>query len=146
MDQDIANLVAEVAATGAAWVNGDAGSFAAHASQKEDFSIMGPFGGPPAIGWTLYASVAPRVASQFKSGTSRTEIVSAHKSGDLLVLVQIEHQTVLFAGDDAPQDWNLRVTQVYRREDNQWRIVHRHADPLLAMRSMDEAKELARKK
>jgi ketosteroid isomerase-like protein len=88
--------------------------------------------------------LAPRVAAQFKSGTSRTQVISAHKSGDLLVLVQIEHQTVLFAGDDAPQDWNLRVTQVYRREDNEWRIVHRHADPLLVMRSMDEAKELAR--
>jgi len=27
-----------------------------------------------------------------------------------------------------PRSYTLRVTHVYRREDGQWRIVHRHGD------------------
>jgi ketosteroid isomerase-like protein len=26
------------------------------------------------------------------------------------------------------EPWTLRVTHVYRREDGEWKIVHRHAD------------------
>jgi ketosteroid isomerase-like protein len=30
--------------------------------------------------------------------------------------------------DGVPTTYTLRVTHVYRREDGQWRIVHRHGD------------------
>jgi ketosteroid isomerase-like protein len=33
-------------------------------------------------------------------------------------------------GDAAPQAYELRVTTVFRREDGEWRVVHRHADPV----------------
>jgi ketosteroid isomerase-like protein len=42
------------------------------------------------------------------------------------------------------QDWALRVTQVYRREEREWRLVHRHADPLLKRISVEQAAALAR--
>jgi ketosteroid isomerase-like protein len=29
------------------------------------------------------------------------------------------------------QDWSLRVTQIYRRDGSEWRLVYRHADPLV---------------
>jgi ketosteroid isomerase-like protein len=29
-----------------------------------------------------------------------------------------------------PRDYTLRVTQVYRREEGEWKVVHRHADTL----------------
>ena len=42
------------------------------------------------------------------------------------------------------QDWSLRVTQVYRREGSEWRLVHRHADPLVNSISLEQAAAIAR--
>ena len=41
------------------------------------------------------------------------------------------------------QDWALRVTLVYRREGDEWRLAHRHADPLAKGVSLEQAAALA---
>jgi ketosteroid isomerase-like protein len=57
-------------------------------------------------------------------------MVQTYASGDLVVLVLLERQHGEVGGLP-PQDWDLRVTLVYRSEGSQWRLVHRHADPLV---------------
>lgn len=42
------------------------------------------------------------------------------------------------------QNWPLRVTLVFRREDSDWRLVHRHADALVHPISMEQLSLLAR--
>ena len=42
------------------------------------------------------------------------------------------------------QDWPLRVTLVYRRDGDEWRLAHRHADPLAAGISLEQAAAFAR--
>ena len=54
------------------------------------------------------------------------ELVAAGASGDLAYMVGFEHKTVVADGE--PVTYTLRVTHVYRREDGEWRIVHRHGD------------------
>lgn len=54
------------------------------------------------------------------------ELVAAGASGDLAYTVGFEHMSVVV--DGRPATDSLRVTHVYRREDGQWRIVHRHGD------------------
>ena len=39
-----------------------------------------------------------------------------------------EHTTATVNG--VPQSYTLRVTHVYRREDGEWKVVHRHGDQL----------------
>jgi len=55
------------------------------------------------------------------------EIIAAGASGDLAYTVGYEHTQATVEG--VPQTYELRVTHVYRREDGEWKIVHRHADP-----------------
>jgi len=66
------------------------------------------------------------------------ELVHAMVSGDLVCLATIERARVKFTGRDELHSWELRVTEVFEHEGDDWRIIHRHADPLLPNRTMDE--------
>jgi ketosteroid isomerase-like protein len=54
------------------------------------------------------------------------DLVAAGASGDLAYTVGFEHKTVVADGETTT--YTLRVTHIYRREDGEWRIVHRHGD------------------
>ena len=53
-------------------------------------------------------------------------LVAHGVSGELAYTVHREHTTTTVNGE--PRGYTLRVTQVYRREDGTWHVVHRHAD------------------
>ena len=78
-------------------------------------------------GWADLEQKFRAVASWFTDSTAyEFEVVAAGASGDLAYTVGYEHNNV--SVDGKPTTYTLRVTHVYRREDGQWRIVHRHAD------------------
>ena len=70
------------------------------------------------------------VASWFSNCTAyRFELVAAGVSRDLAYTVGFEQVSASFRGGPvAPM--SARVTHVYRRENGEWMIVHRHADRL----------------
>jgi ketosteroid isomerase-like protein len=68
-----------------------------------------------------------RLAETFSSCTaSSVEVIAADVCGDLAYTVHREFTST--SVDRVPRKYELRVTQVYRREDGTWRVVHRHAD------------------
>ena len=68
------------------------------------------------------------VASRFSSCTAyRFELIAAGLSGDLAYTVGFEHSTRSMDGGPA-ESVTVRVTHIYRRENGEWKIVHRHAD------------------
>ncbi|WP_173923063.1 nuclear transport factor 2 family protein [Agromyces sp. Marseille-P2726] len=68
-----------------------------------------------------------RLAEGFSDVTSTDiDLVAADVSGDLAYTVHREITSTSVDGE--PRDYVLRVTQVYRREDGEWKVVHRHAD------------------
>ena len=78
-------------------------------------------------GWADLEPLFRKVASWFSdSAEYEFEVIAAGASGDLAYTVGYEHNRVKVDGQ--PRTYTLRVTHVYRREDGQWRIVHRHAD------------------
>jgi len=67
------------------------------------------------------------VASWFSDCTHYDiELLAAGASGDIAYTVVFEHSDCTVSG--TPRRYNLRVTHGYRREDGEWKIVHRHAD------------------
>lgn len=142
-DAELAAITAQTQRANQAWVEGEWNEgFGELITASEDASIYGPFGGPLAIGASTWAARGAQVVKQFSNGTSKLHVLAHHQSGDLLVLVTLEEQSTDIAGRIG-QPWSLRVTQVYRREAGAWKVVHRHADPLVRRRALDESLALA---
>jgi ketosteroid isomerase-like protein len=54
--------------------------------------------------------------------------VQSGSSGGLGFWSGLQHATVRMAGKKEPVHMKLRVTEVFRIEHGEWRLVHRHAD------------------
>jgi ketosteroid isomerase-like protein len=81
-------------------------------------------------GWEQVSGIFRSIASRWSDCTDqRVELLAAEVSGDLAYTVELEHTTVSIDGVPA-EPYTLRVTQVYRREDGDWKVVHRHGDQL----------------
>lgn len=79
-------------------------------------------------GWDEVSQSFHWLASRFSHFSALTvEIVAAGVSGDLAYTVGYERSTGSVNGRPA-RSIMLRATQVYRRENGEWKIVHRHAD------------------
>jgi ketosteroid isomerase-like protein len=82
-----------------------------------------------ATGWDEIEPRFREVASWFGgSEFYEFEVVAAGASADLAYTVGYERNVTIASGER--REYVLRATHVYRREDGQWRIVHRHADPV----------------
>ncbi|MFF2272230.1 YybH family protein [Agromyces sp. NPDC058136] len=101
--------------------------------------------GPRRATWSAVEPVS--VLGAWRNATNRAELVEAFEDlsasfshctdygfqlvsfdvrGDMAYTVGYER--VSTSVDGAPRTFTLRATQVYRREANGWRVVHRHAD------------------
>ncbi|HET6266362.1 MAG TPA: nuclear transport factor 2 family protein [Acidobacteriota bacterium] len=142
-DQDIAKLVQLSAEANSALIQGDIDGYLARIVHAQDYTLMAPFGGQPTVGFDASTEHRAAMGRFFKSGNLKQEVVATYYSGDLAVLVTIEHVRAE-VGELPEQDWSLRVTQVFRREGSEWRLAHRHADPLVNSLSLEQAAALAR--
>lgn len=103
-------------------------------SQLDDVTLANPFG-PPALGWNLVAETMERAASHYLEGEATGfERISEYATPDLAYIVEVEHWRSKVGGADEITAFSLRVTTIFRREDGDWRIAHRHADPITTTR------------
>jgi hypothetical protein len=115
------------------FINGDPTLWKQNAWHGDEATIFGAFGGHE----KSWNEVGPRynwASSQFKeSGAKiRVEYLNTGVSGNLAFTVAIEHQgNVRLGNQDKPAPRALRVTQIFRKEGGAWKLLHRHADPLV---------------
>ena len=89
-------------------------------------------------GWPEVESLFDWLASNFSNGSVyELDVTAAGVSGDLAYVIGAEHSKASVSGE-APAAIELRVTLIFRREEGEWKEVHRHADPIPGIRSTQE--------
>jgi hypothetical protein len=119
------------------FVAGNATPWKQHCSHRDDVTIIGAWGGFEK-GWAAevekrYAWAAGRFLGS-KRGME-VENISLVVTAELAYSVDIERALVRVAGKDQMAAMALRVTTIFRLEDGDWKMVHRHADPLLGLQT-----------
>jgi ketosteroid isomerase-like protein len=99
-------------------------------SHREDVTLANPFG-PPVRGWDEVAKVSEHAASQVRDGEFvSAEIIEKNVTPELAYVVEIEQAKAKIGGSEDITPFALRVTMIFRPEEGEWKIVHRHADPI----------------
>ena len=128
LDDFLGSIVPRHMAADKALHSGDPAGRIAMWSTNEPVTLFGAWisgtGSPAAT------AVFQRLGETFSDCVSFDfEVVAAGVSGDLAYTVAYEHTTASIYGAPA-EPYTLRVTHVYRREDGEWQVVHRHGDPI----------------
>jgi ketosteroid isomerase-like protein len=105
--------------------NGDAAPRRAIWSRSDPVTVLGAW--KSATGQNEVSDLFGQLEATFSNCTSYShEIVAADVIGDMAYTVGYEHTQASVNGE--PRTYSLRATQVYRREDGEWKVAHRHAD------------------
>ncbi len=71
------------------------------------------------------------LGNSFSNCTSYViEVLSYDVISDMAYSAGLEHITA--SVDGQPRTFSLRATQVYRRENGEWKVAHRHGDTVAA--------------
>jgi ketosteroid isomerase-like protein len=101
-------------------------------SHREVVTLNNPFS-PPAHGWEQVAATVERAAPQFRDGEiAGYEIIEKRVTPELAYVVEIERAEAKVGGWEDTAPIALRATMIFRPEDGEWKIVHRHADSITA--------------
>jgi ketosteroid isomerase-like protein len=110
-------------------------------SRRDDVTLANPLG-PPARGWDQVEKAAQAAAFQTREGAFiGFETISEYATSDLAYNFEIQRTQAKLGGADQMTPVSLRVTTIFRREDDGWRIVHRHADPITSPRPIESVVE-----
>jgi len=142
-DLAVEELVRESAEANAALMQGDIERYQELVRMSDDFTLMSPFGGTPSRAADYTPERMEAMGRFFRNGSFAQEVVQTYGSADMVVLALIERPNVEVGGLPA-QDWALRVTLVYRRDGDDWRLAHRHADALAEGITLEQAAALTR--
>jgi ketosteroid isomerase-like protein len=99
-------------------------------SHREDVSLANPYG-PPVRGWDVVAKTIEHASSLRSDGEFvGSEIVAKYVTSELAYVVQIERAEAKIGGKEDITPYAVRSTMIFRPEDGEWKVVHRHADPV----------------
>ena len=99
-------------------------------SRRDDVTLANPYGGV-AHGWEEVVEASEQAASTSRDGElASAEIVAKHVTPELAYVVVIEQAEAKLGGREEINPFALRTTMIFRPEEGEWKVVHRHADPI----------------
>jgi ketosteroid isomerase-like protein len=110
--------------------NGDSGPLTDIWSHNADVTTMHPIGGRE-VGWDAVRGSFAQVGKLASKGKVELKDQYIQAVGDLAYEVGIEYGQLTLAGELVPIEH--RVTNIYRRQAGEWKIVHHHTDLSPAM-------------
>jgi len=120
-------MLARQTAAEEAMVHGDAGPRMELWSRRAPVTLFGAIGMSES-GWDQLSQTFPWVASRFSDVSDfRFDVELVEVSGDMAYALGFERWSGSIAGRPI-EPVTVRVTHIYRREDGEWKIVHRHGD------------------
>lgn len=119
----------------AAYVNGDAGPLREISATSDPATFFGPNGGVEQ-GAAHVIQVNEAGSHRFRPGsTTDIEILHSGADGQIGYWTGWQIASARFDGKERSVPMRLRVTEVFRREGGEWKLIHRHADMLSEAKS-----------
>ncbi len=132
-DSEWNEFMAKLEAAEVEFANGRPEDFKALWSHSDDVTLSGGLGGTIEVGWGNVAARIDWVSPKYADGTRSRQEFSGYIGDDFAYLVQKEFVEARVGSQTERSKNELRVTMVFRRENDGWRIVHRHADSQTAV-------------
>jgi len=99
-------------------------------SHGDDVFLANPFGFV-AIGWSEVSNALDFASSKFKDGEVKNfQLIAKYLNAELLIIFEIEKWNAKVGGREEVSSFDLRVTTTFRKEGSNWKMIHRHADPI----------------
>lgn len=135
MTSDFAAFMKFRADAAASIANGETEHLDKSVTRADPATFFSPLGGA-VTGASEVKSRYESDARMFDSGgESRLEVLHMDAVGDLAYWTGFQRGKLKFRGKPDPMPQNLRITEVFRRIDGEWKMIHRHADPLAEERA-----------
>lgn len=133
-DKELQAMLDKYAEAAALFYNGDPEAVKALWLHSDDVTLSGAAGGTTAKGWGNVSARLDWASSEFKgtTGTRAIEQIQTTISGDFAYIVRYEHIRYQRPGEQELTKRDYRATIIFRRAPEGWRVVHRHADTLMA--------------
>jgi ketosteroid isomerase-like protein len=141
---DLAGLLEQVDIANSRMSAGDWGLWRELLSRRDDVAILGAYGAH-LTGWDAVSARFGRTATGYGGGRSSHEKIATWVGDDLACSVTVERHESGLDDSGGLVPFSYRATHVFRREEDGWRIVLRHADPLVGFVGPEVAHAMARR-
>jgi ketosteroid isomerase-like protein len=113
-----------------AYVSGDAAPLRSISTRVSPATFFGPQGGYRQGADDVFSKYEHDAAIFEPGGDSNFEILQMAASEGIAYWVGFQRADARMSGSTEVIPMNLRVTEVFRREGAEWKLIHRHADTL----------------